>query len=228
MNEVTLTDQAATQLVRWIEETGLQPGDELPAVAELASGLSVSVPVVREAIRTLSAREILVTGQGRRARVASPSARVLGQLIEYRLRRQSLDLRDLMAVRELVETEAARLAAEHVGGADALSTALEAMERASDRETFIAADLAFHGAIAAAAGNGVLTFLLESLAGVLADARRRTYDARQRTIGHHDETLAAHRRLLTAIASGDSDAAVLVMRDHFRDIAADVAATDPQ
>lgn len=223
----SLADQVASELVRWIEREGLVPGAELPPVAELADVLGVSVPVVREAIRTLAARELLVTGQGRRIRVGAPSARVLGQLIEYRLRRRSLEPHDLVATRQLVEVEATRLTAVRVASGEVdpsvIVTALETMERsAGHREDFVAGDVAFHAAIAESSGNGVMALLLEALTDVLTDERRRTYDARQRTVGNHDQTILGHRRVLDAIVAGDPAAAESTMRAHFADVAADL------
>lgn len=222
----TLADQVAFRLVQRIESEGLRPGDALPPVAYLAEQFGVSRLVVREAIRTLSAREILVASQGRQARVAMPSAAVLGQIIEFRLRQRSLNLADLFDLRELIESEAARLAAEsaRAGRADAsgAAAALEGVHAASDRETFMRRDVEFHDAIAGMAGNSLLVFILEAFREVLLRARELTYDARSQGGRSHEETIAEHRAILDAIEAGDPAAAADAMRAHIASTVADV------
>lgn len=225
----TLADQVVEQIVRLIETQDLEAGEELPAVGELAERFAVSRPVVRDALRTLSARGILVTSQGRQARVSTPSADVLGQVMEFRLRRRSIDIADVFAVRELIETEAARLAAARVAsGASTASDIAAALERmlADDRREFMDADVRFHVAIADAAGNAVLSFLLEALDGVLREVRERTYDARDGAGRSHEETRMEHRAILDAIAGGDPVAAGEAMHAHLSSTVADVGGGD--
>ena len=91
-------------------------------------------------------------------------------------------LADLYEVRMMIETRAARLAAERRTAADAaaLEAALERRTRAARRsdEEFIDADVALHTAVVAAAGNPVLTALFEqfvpTLREALTDLVRRT------------------------------------------------------
>jgi GntR family transcriptional repressor for pyruvate dehydrogenase complex len=226
MQRATLADQVAYRLVEHIEVNDLEPGSELPPVGELAETFGVSRLVVREAIRTLAAREILVSSQGKQARVSTPSAAVLAQIIEFRLHQRSLSMGDLFAVRRLLECETARLAAQAVadGYGDPLpaQTALDVMASGVDRETFVIRDVEFHAVIAQVAGNSLLSFMLDSLGGVLRQARAITYDARSQAHRSHDETVAEHRAVLDAIVAGDPDAAVRAMREHLESTAADV------
>ncbi|MGV8978316.1 MAG: FadR/GntR family transcriptional regulator [Cellulomonas sp.] len=224
----TLADQVAYRLVEHIEANDLEPGSELPPVGELAETFGVSRLVVREAIRTLAAREILVSSQGRQARVSTPSAAVLAQIIEFRLHQRSLSMGDLFAVRRLLECETSRLAAQAVadgnGDPRLARTALDVMASGVEPATFVSRDVEFHAAIAQVAGNGLLSFMLDSLDGVLRQARALTYDARSATHRSHDETVAEHRAVLNAIVAGDPDAAVRAMSEHLESTAADVGA----
>ena len=229
MRRDTLPDQVASALLARIEALGLAPGDEIPAEGELARDFGVNRLVVREAIRTLAAREVLSPRQGRPARVTVPSGRVLGQLLDFRLRQQSLDLDDLLAARLLIECDVARRAAEQVrdAGADlgAVESSLEGMRGAvEDRDRFVALDVAFHHDVATVAGSGLLTLLLESLEEVLVRARRTTFDARARRGLGHEHTLAAHAAVLAALRAGDPQAASAAMADHLTATAEDVAA----
>src|SRR5215217_1831433 len=55
----TLTQEAFDQLVAYIQDGTLQPGDALPSQQELARQLSVSRPVLREAMQRLEAAGLI-------------------------------------------------------------------------------------------------------------------------------------------------------------------------
>lgn len=215
----TLSVQVAERITDHILSNALKPGAEIPPESELAERFGVSRLVVREAIRMLSAQEVLLVSQGRQAKVAVPSARVLGELLRFRVRQESLDFADLMTTRQLIEAETARRAAERVVEAGVSSTELEealaAMkEHRAERESFIAFDVAFHRAIARMAGNSVLELLLDAMEDILREARRASWQGRMLAEGQHESTVAAHAAILEAIRRGDPDGASAAMRAH--------------
>lgn len=227
MRRGTLADEVVQEIIKRIEKLGLKPGDEIPPEGELAREFDVNRLVVREAIRTLVAREILVSSQGRPSRVSVPSARVFGQILEFRLRQQSLDIGDLTATRELIEGELARLAAVRVSRGEADPGPARAVldrqkDAADDRARFIDLDIAFHAAVAEIAGNQLLRLLLDSLADVLRAAREASFDGRVRRGEAHALTLDAHAAILTAIERGDPDAAARAMSGHLHETAIDL------
>ncbi|MGW6457638.1 FadR/GntR family transcriptional regulator [Streptomyces sp. NPDC055078] len=229
VRRATLADQIAEQIIERIMTLGLRPGDEIPPEGELARQFGVNRLAVREAIRTLVAREILISSQGRPARVTVPSSAVFGQALEFRLRQQSLDLDDLVETRRVIEGELVRQAARRVAAGEASAEPardfLEEMAGAQqDPDRFVALDVAFHRAIAACGGNRMLSLILESLEGVLLTSRRASFDGRSRAGRSQGPTLLAHARILDAVASGDPDAAGAAMADHLSDTARDLHA----
>ena len=60
----TLADQAADQMIRYIQEQGYVPGDRLPTEADLSKLLGVGRNTVREAVRVLASRNIVSVRQG--------------------------------------------------------------------------------------------------------------------------------------------------------------------
>ncbi|MBO2465412.1 FadR/GntR family transcriptional regulator [Actinomadura violacea] len=223
----TLADEVVQEIITRIETLGLGPGDEIPPEGELAREFGVNRLVVREAIRTLVAREILVSSQGRPSRVSVPSARVFGQILEFRLRQHSLGLHDLTQTRNVIEGELARLAARRPDGERDTTPARDILERqraaGQDRARFIELDIAFHAAIAELAGNELLRLLLESLADVLRAEREASYDGRVRRGEKHALTLDAHASILDAIDRGDPDEAATAMSRHLRETVLDLA-----
>ncbi len=223
----TLSDQVVREIIAEIKQRGLQAGDEVPAEGELAERHGVNRLVVREAIRTLVARGVLVSSQGKRARVAVPSPAVLEQILDFRLSQNSMDLHDLLDTRQVIEGALARRAAVRVaaghGSVAEAERALSAMrDCVGDREAFIAGDLAFHQALADLAESNVLSFILAAMNGTLLAARRTSYLGREQRGSSHRATIDAHQRILDAVAAGDPEAAAEAMTDHLTETSHDL------
>ena len=61
---VSRTEEAANHIIEYITSNRMQPGDRMPTEPELLEQLSVSRTTLREAVKTLSARNILEIRQG--------------------------------------------------------------------------------------------------------------------------------------------------------------------
>lgn len=182
---------------------------------------------MREAIRTLTARGVLVSSQGKRARVATPSPAVLAQILEFRLSQKSMDLQDLLDTRRVIECELARRAAARIAdGHGSIAEAAQALDNmiaaGASSEAFIAADLAFHNAVSDLAASEVFSYLLAAMNGALLDARRASYRGRERRGEGQDSTIGAHRDILDAIAAGDPERAARAMTDHLKETGHDL------
>lgn len=228
----TLSDHVAAAIVDMIHREGLQPGDAIPSESKLAEHFGVNKLVAREAIRTLSAREIVQSSQGRVATVTLPSPAVLAQSLEFRLRCSALSFEELLVFRRLVEGE---LAAEAAGSTDenpqAVADAQQAIaamrQRQQSVDEFIAADVAFHRAVARLGRNQLLALLLESIEGILLDARRSSYEGRARRGKGDRAVIRAHERVLAAILDGNAEAARRAMHTHLDETARDLRANRP-
>src|SRR5258706_10667710 len=162
----TLTDKAVDFLESYIVDQALPAGALLPSQGALAEQLGVSRLVIREATRTLEARGLLTTAQGKRLVVADPSSAALSHLLHLAVRRGSEGLLDLIDVRLAIEVHTARLAARPATAddIDAMEASIGAMERLRDKNanapSLVRADLEFHFALAGAARNELLRLLL--------------------------------------------------------------------
>lgn len=90
-SEIPLTVQIAEGIRRQIAAGGLQPGDELPTVRQLAADLGVNLNTVARAYRSLEDDGLLTTVRGRGTAVASATIGLSGRAgsrarIEDRLR----------------------------------------------------------------------------------------------------------------------------------------------
>lgn len=214
-----LVDALADALKARILEGELAAGARLPSETELVATYDVSRTVVREAVSRLRAAGLVDTLQGRGSYVlALPSERDGSERYEIT---SLADLVHLMELRVAVESEGAALAATRrtADQLAAISRALEGFDDVLDHPTrLVAADFAFHAAIADASAN---PYLIDVLTGI---GPRAIMLHRTRLSRGTDATDADHLRLLTyehgairdAIARGDADAARAAMIVHLR------------
>lgn len=181
-------------------------GDQLPNEAALSAKLGVSRGTVREAVRALVAQGMLETrqGSGTYVRSTADAARSLD-----RIRHSSL--RDRFETRALLETEAARLAAQRAT-AETITHLQQMLAQRGNREqlgrsVFVARDFAFHEAIVAASGNGALIEAYNLFSASIRESIEATLDGEL-----PEPSDEAHRQIVEAIASGDPDKAGATVR----------------
>lgn len=205
-------DQAADLLRSRIEsgECEWEVGAKLPGETTLAAELGVGRSTVREAVRMLAGLGMLESRQGdgvflRRSSPRQDWDRVL----------RTEEIRHVVEVRNTVEIEAARLAAARRDEDDvaALRQALDARSAASGTgaAAFVDADIALHRAVVVAAHNPVLTELFETFVPRLREAMLDLMDVLDLT-AHSEPDADDHRLLVEAIADGDAEQAVRIMR----------------
>ena len=124
-------------------------------------------------------------------------------------------LREVFAVRALLEGEAAALAAveatsRHLADIERRATALEA--RVAGSRTYFRENVAFHLAVASASRNAVLRNTLGGMIDAMRDLREDLTDRAMPTVPERD--IAEHRAILEAIAARDSEAARAAMEAH--------------
>ena len=197
-DEQSLADRAYYAIREWIVTLDLPPGSVVNE-RELMGRLGVGRTPVREALRDL-AREQLVEVFPRRGMFVS-----------------SVDVGDiagLSEVRLLLESEAARLAAERRGDGDLEETdaLLEELDGAAGERNargLIDLDQRIHRHVARCAQN---PFLESTLEEYYVLALRIWFVALDRVA--LDEAIAEHHAILEAIRDGDPGRAEAVMRAH--------------
>ena len=182
-----------------IWEGPFAPGERI-AEEDIARSLGVSRTPVREALRRLQERGLLVIGAGRSLVVAELTKQ---QVLE------------LYAMREILEGSAARFAAQHANQAeiDMLHRLLDEFDKhQSNARVLVALNRRFHGAVCEAAHN---RYLIATLAG-MHDAMALLHSNTFRMPNRRTETDAEHRRIVLAIERRDPDEAEKAARHHVR------------
>jgi len=182
---------------------------------ELAAELDISLTVIRESLKVLAGKG-LVAARQKRGTYVRPHTEwnfLDADVIRWRIAGGKGDalLRDLGELRAIVEPAAVRCAAQRRTDEDlrALEEALAAMSAAGDdASAAAAADTAFHRALLAASGNGMLARLDRLLEPGLR-ARDRLVHARREA----DDPVPSHRAVLDAVRARDEDRAAAAMLD---------------
>lgn len=172
LEKVRLADTIATELENRILEGALKAGERLPAERELALDLGVSRPSLREAMQKMVAKGLLNTRHGGGTFVTDQLDAYFVDPWQGMLKGHPLLHRDLLEFRQMLESQAAALAAERATEADvrqldATYAALEMAYAGDDVGACIDADVAFHQAIAEAAHNLLISHLTTSLMRVI-------------------------------------------------------------
>lgn len=207
----------AQQIVDIIRELGLQPGDSMPTELELIARLNVARNTVREAIRELRAWGIVDIRHGHGTFVATPSLQALAPSLVFRTLvagPHGLEsLYHLARVREMLETSAIVEVVGRIDEAD--EEALVALsERIGDPAESAEADRRFHRMIYGHLSNP----LVGQLVDVFWDAYHEAHDQLVDVSSYGHDSVESHRRIVTALASGDREGAQQAMRAHFAGI----------
>jgi GntR family transcriptional repressor for pyruvate dehydrogenase complex len=205
--------QIVKALQDFIIEGNLKHGTELEPERVLASRLEVSRFSLREALRVAQAQGLIEIARGRRPRVARMSGAAAAQMIALVLRRTKKTLLDLIAARQALETQIARLAALHATEAQIveMQETIETMERSRENpEVCVEEDIKFHDVLVKATENVVFEVMLSPLAELLRDSRKETI--RQGI----DRVVVGHKAILAAVQRRDPEKAAQAMFRHLK------------
>lgn len=210
----------------------IPPGARLPVEADLIEAMGVSRTVLREAVRTLAAKGIIVSRK-KAGTIVRPmqdwnllDGDVLQWLDEVDLGKAYM--KDISEARLIFEPKAARLAALRAsqGELTQISDAYRRMRSAleNDLERYTEADMAFHQAILSASHNHVLS----QMGKVISSALRRLLRASVESSGDYARGIRAHGDVLAAIRNRDPDEAERAMRSLIAVSADDLSLSDLQ
>lgn len=213
-----LRQQVEEQILEGIVSGRLTDGAKLPAEAELAAMFSVSRSTVREALRSLVAAGLIEKTSGAtggsfvRRLDAKRFGSQLADLMKLLVDVGSAQRAEIAAVRAMLEVPAGRLAAEFRSDAD-LEVLRSLLERekvvpVSPNETSLIGG-EFHGAIAAASGNIVLSALVRAFHSTTEPVRlvQISEEAGRATVQQHAD-------ILRAVEARDPDEAERAIRMH--------------
>jgi GntR family transcriptional regulator, sialic acid-inducible nan operon repressor len=212
-----LSEAVLDRLVSGIMSKEFAPNAQLPSERELMHRFNVGRPAIREAMQQLQQMGLLRISHGERARVINPTADALidqmSTAIIMMLATNARGLDELKQARIMMETGLARIAAVRATGVDIarLERAHKALlDAKGSPDLFMAADLAFHAAIADIAGNALIASVLRAMLDWLSRFKIDMVLVK----GAERITIDEHERILNALSRAQPEDAAAAMQDH--------------
>lgn len=211
----TSSEEVVTQLRNMIQRSELNLGDRLPPERDLAKLLGVSRPTLRAGIRSLVALGVLQSKQGAGTFVvdAVDSPTLDSSPLQMLAALHGFTSEEMFETRIALEMTIAGLAAERATSEQIATMADEVAEMFAsldEPERYLVHDMQFHQTVAAASGNRIMTALMNMVAKILFDTRRKTV----KFALDLKESAEEHRNIYRAIREHNIEAARQAMREH--------------
>jgi GntR family transcriptional regulator, transcriptional repressor for pyruvate dehydrogenase complex len=208
---------AGTQVVEYvrrrIEDGGLKPGDRLPPERDLARQIGVSRPSLRSGLRSLQAMGVIRARQGSGTYIADGPPLLGEGPLQFLAALHGFTRDEMFEARRVLEVGTTGLAAERATPEQVAAMAEEVTSMFAsleDPQAYLLHDVQFHRAVAAGSQNAVLATLIDTVAKLVYETRRRTVeratDLRQ--------SAEMHRRIYRAIKDRDPVRARAEMNEH--------------
>ncbi len=213
-----LHETVQARIERFIINSGSKPGDPLPSQQELAKALGISMPSLREAMKSLEALGVIEVRHGAGTFVGRFSLDSMVDGLAFRIRLEAGENRrtvsELLEIRMILEQAYVRQIAENasesqIAGLYALVDEMDA--KAAVGEEFAEEDWRFHELLYRPVNNAVLTTLVRAFWKAV-DLVKPDLDVAP---GAVDVTAREHREIVDAIAARDAERAVAAIAAHF-------------
>jgi DNA-binding FadR family transcriptional regulator len=208
MTRATLSAYLEEQIV----SGRLAAGEKLPSERQLADRHGVSRPIVREALRSLVERNLVEIQPARGTFVRHARATDAAGHLDALYRRSQATPRDLVEARTMLECAAVELAAQRAteDEIEAIARTLIEYDRGTTLFERARYDMAFHLAVARAAGNPVIETMFGSITALTVELMLRSLS---------DPAVARvsipyHREIYEAIRERDPARARTAMAHH--------------
>lgn len=208
---VPLATKIASQIAELIQNRRLTIGERLPNEFEMAAELNVGRGTVREAVKLLVARNVLVIERGKGTFVASAPGVVEDPLGFQYIQDKMKLVEDLLEVRMLIEPWIAATAARCATPEDIEKILLQCDEvekKIRGGVSHSQEDIVLHTLIAEATGNSVMPTLIP----VINQSVELLVEITHWSLGK--ETIQTHRKIVEAIRSHDPEGARQAMNAH--------------
>jgi GntR family transcriptional repressor for pyruvate dehydrogenase complex len=202
------------EILNSIETGQLKPGDKLPTERELTKMFGVARSTIREATSALTLLGYLEVFQGRGTflrkdlNLGSPSDFALSDI------QTVANIIDMIEVREMLECNVARLAAERADAEDIhriRKTVIQMKATADDLESFVKHDFDFHVALAKSTGNRMIYEMMKQI----VENVHGEYDKfKPKALFHRDQAALTAERILDSLVDGDGERAAELMAEH--------------
>lgn len=213
-----------------LESGRLHIGDHLPPERTLAETLGVSRSSLREAIRVLEALGTVQSARGSGPRsgtmITAAPEQAMALALNLQLATDQLQYRDILEVRLMLETAAARRVDDAHADWAAPARLLDRMEASGlGLEEFLRLDAEFHVLMSRAAANPLVSTLMDALRLAINDHTLARARGVADWAGLSQRLRREHREIFDALRAGEGDRAATLLEAHILGYYAD---TEPR
>ena len=216
-----IPNMVVDQIVRLISSGELKPGDKLPSELEMTRRFGISRISLREAMKLLEAKGY-IESQGRRGKfVRSVMDNALSSPIEGMISVDHRKIWELLAVRRIIDSEAAFLAAEKATDRqmktlrefrrDAQSLGTDRLVNSHDGGKLYTS---FYNNLADATNNTIFAHIMKSIATLLKGALPYSRQKLQKVPDSSKMIYEQHIAILECIEKRDPDGAKKAVIEH--------------
>ena len=224
-------DAVVWQIEELILKGVLHPGDRLPAERDLSEEIDVSRPVLKDALKLLDERGLLVSRKGDGTYVADVIGPIFSEPVAALIERHPAATADYLEFRRDIEGLTAAHAAERATPADQkiLTDIVSQMKTAcenADLQREAELDIEFHNAVGEAAHNVILLHNLRSCYRLLENG---VFFNRQRLFDHPTARVSLveqHSVIMDRILAGDATGARTASEGHIDFVQASILEMD--
>ena len=204
------------EILASIESGQLKPGDKLPTERELSKMFGVGRSTIREATSALTLLGYLKVIQGKGTYLKSDLQLDSSSGFDLSNIQAAANIVDLVEVREILECQSVRLAADRAESEDIrrIQRAVSEMkETTNDLSRFIKHDAEFHMSLARATGNQMIQ---EMMKHIVENVHSEYEKFMPEALFRLDHAAGTAEEILSCVAGGDGDRASELMADHLK------------
>jgi len=217
-NGSSLSTSVGRQIEEAIRTRQISPGDKLPSELELCKQFGVSRTVVREALRTLSAKGYISIAKGKGMFVKGFTGEAvttpLHNYLQMHFERSCV--MDIVHARQIIEPSMAAMAAENHSDEDLVRIRkdIDTLKACTGDFTELARlDMLFHLDISKASQNALMPLLVEPIHRLMPNIKSSVYAT---VADAKDSAVTWHEKIFSAITAGKPEAARRAMTEHLQ------------
>jgi GntR family transcriptional repressor for pyruvate dehydrogenase complex len=220
LSRETLAEQAARNLIAFIEAEDLKPGKLLPPENQLAADFGVSRPVIREALKSLEGKGIIEVVSGKGAVVRPLDGQPLRLFFRRALQIDHEAIIDLIELRRAIEIQSVGLAAQRRTPEELSQLAVTVAEmrrNLHNADAYVDLDVAFHQQIATMTRNAMVYHLVVTMREAIKETLHESL-LRPLTDEQLERVQVGHEAILSSLERGAPAEAERVMAAHFDEV----------
>lgn len=195
----------------------LQIGDRLPSERELSEQMGASRTSIREAIRSLEILGIVESRQGEGNFISNYKGDNWLEPISLMFKLNNGKFEDILEIRDIIETEAAKLAAERISDEQRLKLQeiVKRLKAAETEDELAKIDQEFHLIISEASHNMLISSMMRAITSILQSFISEARQSINVWANDPEVLLNKHVEIAESILSGNSGDASIGMHNHF-------------